>query len=971
MPSAGSVRASVGIPPATVLDTLVLVNQTLLHGNVLPENASSPDEVAFDSAAGTLYVSSSGGAVTVINASSNRIVDLIPTGESTYGIAYDRANGELYAAHYGTDNVTIIRSTTDQVIRTLGVGKNPAGVTVDPANGMVYVMNSGSNNLTVVDGSTDKVSGAIPVGSQPHFMAVDSTNGELFVTNYGSDTVSVIDPITAKVLGSVSTGPLPGGISFDPANGYLYVADSNPFSPNSPGEVTVIDGSNWTVVTTIGIQFTRGATVGVCPWGIAYDSATKEVYVTDTTCTDDGYVTIINATTNRVASTIRVGAYPFGIVYDPSDRLLYAVNAYTNNLTILNGSTQTVVGSVGSGETPSDIAFDPSNGIAYVADQGGNDVAILNATTGEEIGTITSWFGPDGLAYDAANGFLYVSNSNSDNVSIINTSTERVVGSIPVGSYPLGVTYDPANGDVYVANCLSRNVTVIDGASNSVIGTVGTGECPAQIAYDPANGRLYVTNQGSNVPSGFINGNLTVIDGATNRAIDSIIVGYGPHGVVYDPLNGYIYVANQYYDSTSESNLSVIDGATDRPIGSVLLGVGYTSFVPWGLTVAHGGQEVLVTLSYVNANRVEAVATETNQVLGSVAVGLWPWAVAMDPMTGDAWVANYLSGTISVLNLTGYPPPQYHVIFQESGLTGGTTWAVTFNKTRNNSPSFVVGFSVVTGNYSFTVANVSGYSLLSPASGFLVVGVSNVTVLVRFAQLYSVTFTENGLFFGTPWSVLWKGSALNLTGLTLSVNATNGSYPFSVPPAGGFTPSPANGTVAVRGGNRTVTIVFSAPPPPPPSIRSFTVTPSRIQLGLTVTISVGVMGGSQPLSYSYLGTPAGCHAGNTSEMFCMPSQAGNYTLEVIINDVAGRYASANASFQVNALATQPPPATSSPTLFGLPILEGYGLLAAGIAASAVVVLLVWRRRERPLRDWNKNRERDSPASRERSTGPHR
>lgn len=962
------VGAPSGSPAATVSDTLVIANQTLSPGNVVPENGDYPSGVALDAKDGKLFMATWGGALIVINTSSERVVDAISVGTGMAAVAYDGRNGEVYVTHGSLGNfVSVINATSDKVARIIGVGSWPTGVTVDPATGRVYVINDASNNVTVISGATNRVTASFPAGQGPQFLAVDSANGELFITNYGGSNVTIVSGTTYQSLGSVTTGLDPGGITYDPANGYLYVADEVPLSPSTAGEVTVIDGATGNVVTTISIQFARASYVGVCPWGVAYDNASKQVYVTDSTCTNAGYVTVIDSTSNTVRSTIPVGEEPNAIVYDGSSGLLYVANEYSLNATILNGSLQRVVGSVGAGELPNDLVYDPVNRLAYVADQGGNDVAILNGSSGAEIGNITSQYGPDGLALDATNGYLYVANSQSQNVSVVDTSTQKIIGSIPVGKNPQGLAYDPANGDIYVANCDSRNVSIINGATERVIRSVAAEICPRAILYVPENGRLLVTNSG---PPGAIEGvdeNVTVIDGTTNQVVGSIPVGGVPWGAAYDNSDGVIYVANAF-----SGNLTVINGTTDRVIGAIPLGPLWGGSSPVGLVYDPLNDELIATFGlYYTADQVVAVSPSTGHVLGEAVVGLVPGGIALNLADGELLVANWLSGTVSILQPTVYPLTRFTVTFDESGLSTGTPWAVALNGSTNGSSLPSVGFSVTEGHYSFTIAPVDGYVLLSLSNGSVNVHDGNLSVPIRFSQLFAVTFSERGLFVGTSWSLVWNGTTIVSASLTVVVNATNGDYRFTVPPAGGFVPSPANGTVSVSGNNVSESIRFEAPPPAPPSIQTFTVNPQRVQLGLTVTILVRVAGGTPPLGYAYFGLPTGCRSGNSTELFCMPSGAGNYTVEVVVTDAIERSAAANASLQVYALGSEPPPGTSIPTLFGLPVAEGYGLLAAGVTALAVAVLAMWRSRQRPLRKRVRVEGRGSRSSQEQSMRPPR
>lgn len=923
------------VPAASVLNTLILANHTLQSGNSVPLNGSYPEDLALDANASKLFVATEGGLVVVVNTATDRLDGTIAVAGGFWGIAYDSRNGEIYAAQgFGGNKVVIINAANDTIVGNVSVQSLPEAVTVDEANGRVYVMNTGSRGVSVINDSTNQVIGTISVGNGPVSGALDTSNGKLFVSNYQSDNVSIIDTATDQIVGTAAVGVYPAGIAYDPANGDMYVVNANPTFPGTTnGYVMVLNGSSGALVTTI--------TVGVCPFGAAYDSATAEVYVADSECTTEGDITVINATTNSVAATIVLGydTSPTPIVYDSSNHLLYAANYFSTNVSIINGSSHKIVGAVGAGELPSDLTSDSGNGLVFVADSGGNDVAIINGSTGVELGTIGSWYGPDGLAFDEATGNLYVANSFSDNVSVVNMTTDRIIASVAVGSFPQGVGYDPANGDIYVANGDSNNVSIIDAHSNRLVGSVGAGIRPQGVLFDPANRHIYITNSGPQSATG-ANENVTVIDGGTNRVVGSIPAGGGPWGAAYDPYNQRVYVANW-----ASGNLTVINATSDSPISSIGLGIDAAGDDPTGVAYDARNGEIFVTygLNFVTGDQVVAINGTTGRLLGNVVVGLFPLTATVDSRSGYLIVVNWLSGTVSFLRPTTYPPLKYSVTFQELGLAAGTSWSVTLNGTTNTSATSVVEFLEADGPYSYTLAPVSGYDNVSPANGTVTVADRNVTILLRFVAIYAVHFAETGLPTNFSWAVLWNGSTFAAAaGASFSVEEANGSYEFSVAPEYGYLPNPANGTILVNGANVSKSIQFVGPRP---SVDSFRVTPASGPVGTTFTLTPGVSGGVGALTYLYFGLPGGCANANLTELLCKPWAAGTTTVEVIVTDALGRSSTANGTIHVTAIqVTQPHGPTAGPRLLGLPWDQGVALLVALVALIAVGTgVLLWRR----------------------------
>jgi 40-residue YVTN family beta-propeller repeat len=141
------------------------------HENGIKNNpeVNSPSANSSPSNAGcvksTLVLSSNsqlnGNVVKVFN-------ELYPT-----AVAYNPANKYIYVTNFFSGNVTVINSTTDKIVQNITVGESPEGVAYNPANKYMYVANSISCNVTVINSTTDKTIHSFNVGYQPEGMAYD------------------------------------------------------------------------------------------------------------------------------------------------------------------------------------------------------------------------------------------------------------------------------------------------------------------------------------------------------------------------------------------------------------------------------------------------------------------------------------------------------------------------------------------------------------------------------------------------------------------------------------------------------------------------------------------------------------------------------------------------------------------------------------------------------------------------------
>jgi YVTN family beta-propeller protein len=192
-----------------------------------------PAGVAFNPSNNDMYVANHGGfTVSVIDSSTNEVVDTIPVGAFPLGIAFNPSNNDMYVTVVGSSTVSVIDSSTNTVVDTIPV-ERPHGVAFNPSNNDMYVANERSETVSVIDSSTNTVVDTIVVGSLPTGIAFNPTNNNIYVANLGSKSVSVIDSSTNEVVDTVDTVERdPIGIAFNPSNNDMYVAnrDSNTVS---------------------------------------------------------------------------------------------------------------------------------------------------------------------------------------------------------------------------------------------------------------------------------------------------------------------------------------------------------------------------------------------------------------------------------------------------------------------------------------------------------------------------------------------------------------------------------------------------------------------------------------------------------------------------------------------------------------------------------------------------------------------
>jgi YVTN family beta-propeller protein len=90
--------------------------------------------------------------------------------------------------------------------------------------------------------------------------------------------------------------------------------------------------------------------------------------------------------------------------------------------------------------------------------------------------------------------------------------------------------------------------------------------------------------------------------------------------------------------------VSVIATATNEVTATIAVGAN-----PFGVAVTPDGSTVYVANAAFGTNTVSAIATATNRVTATIPVGSEPGGVAVTPDGSKVYVANFLSNNVSVI----------------------------------------------------------------------------------------------------------------------------------------------------------------------------------------------------------------------------------------------------------------------------------------------------------------------------------
>ena len=244
--------------------------------------------------------------------------------------------------------------------------------------------------------------------------------------------------------------------------------------------------------------------------------------------------------------------------------------------------------------------------------------------------------GPSAVAVDEASGRVYVALYESNAVGVIEPEGAAMT-LLPVGSHPRALALNPAAGRLFVANHGAASVTLIDVLPSQparVVKTIPVGERPVGLAVERATGRVYVACEGSRT--------LEVLDGESGGIVTIVTSErpVGPLTVAVDSKTGRVYAS--YY-----STIVVLDTQDWHVLAE--WAVGSSSFL---ILDPDAGQLYTDRYTTEEGAHLAAVDLDTGEVRDTLQVGTAPRAAALDPATRFLLVANESSHDVSIVALT-------------------------------------------------------------------------------------------------------------------------------------------------------------------------------------------------------------------------------------------------------------------------------------------------------------------------------
>jgi len=151
----------------------------------------------------------------------------------------------------------------------------------------------------------------------------------------------------------------------------------------------------------------------------------------------------VDATTPPVLQVADRPTTSSAIAINPTDRLIWVVNPADDSVSVIRPDNNTRLAKIAVGDEPQSVALTPDNQYAYVANAAGNSVTVIRINDpawGSFSAAVDTSVGADGQIATGAEPWnivctpdgkrVFVANSGQDTLTVINTETKSVLGQV-------------------------------------------------------------------------------------------------------------------------------------------------------------------------------------------------------------------------------------------------------------------------------------------------------------------------------------------------------------------------------------------------------------------------------------------------------------------------------------------------------------------------------------------------------------
>lgn len=294
------------------------------------------------------------------------------------------AQARAYVSNGGGNTVSVIDTSTNMVVDTVSTGDLPFDLAPSPDGSRMYVT-AKNTFLSEISTSINIVTQETDLERSATYIAVHPNGQSAYVANLfeGSFTVLTTGGLTFPVR-RATLGGIVSDLALSPDGRFLYIADV----PNFPFDPA---GFVW-VYNTASNRFVAKIPVGAGPNDIAVSASGQLVYVANQL---SNTISVIVASANVVGATLSI-TNPVHLVVTPDEIHLYVSDG--SNVSLLDVAHNTVTATIPVGTNLHGMAISPNGSTVYVVDNSANTVSVITTASNSVTATIPVGSNPEGIA---------------------------------------------------------------------------------------------------------------------------------------------------------------------------------------------------------------------------------------------------------------------------------------------------------------------------------------------------------------------------------------------------------------------------------------------------------------------------------------------------------------------------------------------------------------------------------------------
>lgn len=222
---------------------------------------SEPQGVLYIPDSDKLFVANAGdGKVKVFNGTTFDLTDTIDFGEDPDNLRYDATVKRVYVG-YGEGAIGVIDATTNKRLNLdYKLEEHPEGFQLETRGPRIFVNVASRKHLAVIDRSTGVVTKWELGGAGANFpLTLDETNHRVFIGTRRPARLVVFDMASGRVVASLPTAGDMDDLFYDPARSRLYIPGGEGFitvfQQKDPDHYMLLDNIATSIGTRTGVYY--------------------------------------------------------------------------------------------------------------------------------------------------------------------------------------------------------------------------------------------------------------------------------------------------------------------------------------------------------------------------------------------------------------------------------------------------------------------------------------------------------------------------------------------------------------------------------------------------------------------------------------------------------------------------------------------------------------------------------------------